>query len=131
LCRFLFSDLDGFVTDGISMMSYKLKGVTTNEKLFKNIADYGSDSIGIFRNRCFIHKNNTENESDIGYRLMDFSGRVSDCSDCGSYFGDFVGEELEAEVDLHFLMPTNYVGPILVGGFFLYISWAFKQIFGI
>ena len=40
------------------------------------------------------------------------------------------GENLKHKLVCIFLMPTNYVGPILFVGFYLYIGWAFKQIFG-
>lgn len=40
------------------------------------------------------------------------------------------GENLKQKLVYIFLMPTNYVGPVLAIGTFLYIGWAFKQIFG-
>lgn len=40
------------------------------------------------------------------------------------------GKDLKQKLIYIFLMPTNYLGPILALGFFLYIGWAFKQIFG-
>lgn len=41
------------------------------------------------------------------------------------------GENLKHKLVCIFLMPTNYVGPILAVGFYLYIGWVFKQIFGL
>lgn len=41
------------------------------------------------------------------------------------------GENLKHKLVCIFLMPTNYVGPILFVGLFLYIEWAFRQIFGV
>ena len=40
------------------------------------------------------------------------------------------GKDLKQKLIYIFLMPTNYVGPVLAVGTFLYIGWAFKQIFG-
>ena len=40
------------------------------------------------------------------------------------------GENLKHKLVCIFLMPTNYVGPILFVGFYLYIGWALKQVFG-
>lgn len=40
------------------------------------------------------------------------------------------GEDLKQKLVCIFLMPTNYVGPILFVGIYLYIGWALKQIFG-
>lgn len=40
------------------------------------------------------------------------------------------GENLKQKLIYIFLMPTNYMGPILVAGFFLYVNWAYEQIFG-
>lgn len=40
------------------------------------------------------------------------------------------GEDLKQKLVCIFLMPTNYVGPILFVGVYLYIGWALKQIFG-
>ncbi len=41
------------------------------------------------------------------------------------------GENLKQKLIYIFLMPTNYMGPILVAGFFLYLRWIYTQIFGI
>lgn len=41
------------------------------------------------------------------------------------------GESLKQKLIYIFLMPTNYMGPILVAGFFLYLRWIYTQIFGI
>ena len=40
------------------------------------------------------------------------------------------GKDWKQKLIYIFLMPTNYVGPVLVVGTFLYIGWAWKQIFG-
>ena len=40
------------------------------------------------------------------------------------------GKDWKQKLIYIFLMPTNYVGPVLVVGAFLYIGWAWKQIFG-
>lgn len=40
------------------------------------------------------------------------------------------GENLKHKLVCIFLMPTNYVGPILAVGTFLYIRWVFEQLFG-
>ncbi len=40
------------------------------------------------------------------------------------------GENLKHKLVCIFLMPTNYMGPILAVGTYLYIGWVFKQIFG-
>ena len=41
------------------------------------------------------------------------------------------GESLKQKLIYTFLMPTNYMGPILVLGAFLYVRWAFEQMFGV
>ncbi len=40
------------------------------------------------------------------------------------------GENLKQKLIYIFLMPTNYMGPILVAGFFLYLKWMYTQIIG-
>ena len=40
------------------------------------------------------------------------------------------GENLKQKLIYIFLMPTNYMGPLLVAGFFLYLRWIYAQIFG-
>lgn len=40
------------------------------------------------------------------------------------------GKDWKQKLIYILLMPTNYVGPILAVGTFLYIGWVFKQIFG-
>lgn len=41
------------------------------------------------------------------------------------------GKDLKQKLIYIFLMPTNYMGPILAVGTFLYIGWVFEQLFGI
>lgn len=41
------------------------------------------------------------------------------------------GKDLKQKLIYIFLMPTNYMGLILAVGSYLYIGWAFKQIFGV
>ncbi len=40
------------------------------------------------------------------------------------------GENLKQKLIYIFLMPTNYMGPMLVAGAFLYLRWMYEQIFG-
>ena len=41
------------------------------------------------------------------------------------------GKDWKQKLIYIFLMPTNYMGPILAVGFFLYLGWMYEQIFGI
>ncbi|MBE5929652.1 MAG: hypothetical protein E7268_01160 [Lachnospiraceae bacterium] len=41
------------------------------------------------------------------------------------------GESLKQKLIYIFLMPTNYMGPILAAGFFLYLRWIYEQMFGV
>ncbi len=41
------------------------------------------------------------------------------------------GKDWKQKLIYIFLMPTNYMGPILVAGFFLYLKLIYEQIFGV
>lgn len=41
------------------------------------------------------------------------------------------GKDWKQKLIYIFLMPTNYMGPILVLGAFLYVRWMFEQMFGV
>ena len=40
------------------------------------------------------------------------------------------GKDWKQKLIYIFLMPTNYMGPMLVAGFFLYLKWMYVQLFG-